>query len=276
MLTGYDAKYLVWREILMADPCPAKAESQYSSVKILIIWILAAVPMPILSFVVGPAIAPVVGMEVALVRWMMIIVGLVWLFILSMIILHRELGSLRWSVIRKRMWFQIPRDPDTGEPKRRLLWWALPAALINGIVVFFIAAPLQDFVLNVFPSLRPLVINGSDLLSPEFEGQWWLLVVMLVSMLFNYFLGEEFLFRGVLLPKMNGAFGRWDWLMNVVLFSFWHWHQPWSILPVIASFLLAGWATRRYKSSWIFFIAHGIDGVFIFVMLVFVVSGLAP
>ncbi|HUV09154.1 MAG TPA: CPBP family intramembrane glutamic endopeptidase, partial [Spirochaetia bacterium] len=173
------------------------------------------------------------------------------------------------------MWFQIPRDPKTGEPKAKLLWWAVPAALLNGIVVFAIASPLQEVVLTVFPSLRPLVMKGSDLLSPEYVGQWWLLGVMLVSMLFNYFLGEEFLFRGVLLPKMNRVFGKWDWFMNVVLFSAWHWHQPWGFLSVIASFLIAGWATRRYKCSWIFFIAHGADGVFIFVMLLLFVSGLS-
>jgi len=27
------------------------------------------------------------------------------------------------------------------------------------------------------------------------------------------------------------------------------------------------WASRRFRSSWIFFIAHGIDGVFIFLMV---------
>ena len=95
-------------------------------------------------------------------------------------------------------------------------------------------------------------------------------------MLFNYFLGEEFLFRGVLLPKMKGVFGRWDWIINVVLFSFWHWHQPWGFLSVVASFLIAGWASRRYQSSWIFLIAHGVDGVFMFAMLLLVVAGLGP
>jgi len=253
-----------------------QSESQYSLAKILGIWVVAAVPMPILSFVIGPAIASQVDLKVEIVRWMSIIVGLVWLFVLSMIVLRRELGTLRWSVIRKRMWYQTPRDPKTGEPKAKLLWWALPAALVNGIVVFTILSPLQEFVINVFPFLRPLVIKGTDLLSPEFVGQWWLLGVMLVSMLFNYFLGEEFLFRGVLLPKMKGVFGRWDWFMNVVLFSFWHWHQPWGFISVIVSFLIAGWASRRYQCSWIFLIAHGVDGVFIFVMLLLVIAGLGP
>ena len=33
-------------------------------------------------------------------------------------------------------------------------------------------------------------------------------------MIFNYILGEELLFRGVLLPRMNGGIGRWDWVAN--------------------------------------------------------------
>jgi len=253
-----------------------QSESQYSLAKILIIWVAAAAPMPILSFVIGPALAPVIGLKVEIVRWMMIIVGLAWLFALSMIVLRRELGTLRWSVIRKRMWFQTPRDPKTGEPKLRLLWWALPAALLNGVIAMtFINTWFHEIVLTVIPFIRPLVIKGSDLLSPEFVGQWWLLGVMLVSMLFNYFLGEEFLFRGVLLPKMKGVFGRWDWFMNVVLFSWYHWHQPWGFLSVIATFIIAGWASRRYKCNWIFVIAHGIDGVVMFVMLTLFIAGLA-
>ncbi len=259
----------------MSNPTVPQSESQYSLAKILVIWVAAAVPMPILSFVIGPALAPVLGLKVELVRWFMIIVGLAWLFVLSMVILRRELGTLRWSVIRKRMWYQYPRDPKTGEPKAKLLWWALPATLVNGIVVFTILTPLQEVVLNVFPSLRPWVLRGEDLLSPEFVGQWWLLGVMLVSMLFNYFLGEEFLFRGVLLPKMKGVFGRWDWLMNVVLFSFWHWNQPWGFLSVIVSFAFAGWLSRRYQCNWIFLIAHGFDGLFLFTMLLLFVSGIA-
>ena len=36
---------------------------------------------------------------------------------------------------------------------------------------------------------------------------------------FNTVLGEELLFRGLLLPRMNGVFGRRDWLANGVLFA---------------------------------------------------------
>ena len=47
--------------------------------------------------------------------------------------------------------------------------------------------------------------------------------------LFNTVLGEELLFRGFLLPRMNGAFGRGDWLANGVLFAAYHLHVPWAM-----------------------------------------------
>jgi len=261
----------------MSNMSVSQSDSQYSLTKILFIWFVAALPMPFLTFLIGPALAPVIGIKVELVRWFMIIVGLIWLFVLSIIMLHRELKTLRWSVIRKRMWYQKPRDPKTGEPTLKPLWWALPAVLISGVVTAtLVGALLQETVLIILPFLRPWVMSGEELLSPEFAGQWWLLGVFLISALFNYFLGEEFLFRGVLLPKMKGVFGRWDWFMNVVLFSFWHWHQPWVFLSAIVALSLAAWASRRYKSNWIFFIVHGADGVFITVMLTLVIAGVGP
>jgi len=261
----------------MNNTTSTQSNDQYSLAKILAIWVAAAVPMPILSFVIGPALAARVDLHPGIARWLMIIVGLMWLFVLAMILQYRELGTLRWPVIRKRMWYQTPIDPKTGEPNAKLLWWGLPAVFLNGLVALSPIDPLlTKFFFSVFPFLEPIFGGGRETLgSPEFVGQWWVLGVLLISMLFNYFIGEEWLFRGTLLPKMNGVFGRWDWLANVVLFATWHWHQPWDWLPIIASFLFAGWASRRFKCNWIFFIAHGGDGVFTLLLVLAVITGLA-
>ena len=61
-------------------------------------------------------------------------------------------------------------------------------------------------------------------------GAWWFFCLILVFLVFNSILGEEFLFRGVLLPRMEGVFGRWSWVANGVLFGVYHVHQPWGIL----------------------------------------------
>ena len=92
----------------------------------------------------------------------------------------------------------------------------------------------------------------------------------------NTILGEEFLFRGVLLPRMEGVFGRWSWLANGVLFGLYHIHMPWSILQNVISgpFVLAlpGW---RYRSTWMAVIIHSAQSVYILVLILGVVLGLA-
>ncbi len=63
----------------------------------------------------------------------------------------------------------------------------------------------------------------------QLVGNWSFFGLFFVMAVFNI-LGEEFFFRGVLLPKMGGVFGKGDWVVNGVLMGAYHWHQPWMIL----------------------------------------------
>ncbi len=45
---------------------------------------------------------------------------------------------------------------------------------------------------RLFPALQPAPYQDiNQLVSPEFQDQWWLLGLALVNCLFNYFLGVE-------------------------------------------------------------------------------------
>lgn len=88
----------------------------------------------------------------------------------------------------------------------------------------------------------------------------WLMVVVLA--LFNTVLGEELLFRGLLLPRMRGTFGSADWLANGMLFGLYHLHQPWSIPgAVVAGVLLFAYPTRRFRSAWMGIAIHSAQSV---------------
>jgi membrane protease YdiL (CAAX protease family) len=92
---------------------------------------------------------------------------------------------------------------------------------------------------------------------------------------FNYFLGEEFLFRGVLLPKMEGVFGKWDWVANAVLFGLYHIHWAPSILSIIVVGLPGIWLSRRFRCNWMYIVIHGIEGIFLFMSILGVILGMA-
>jgi uncharacterized protein len=86
-------------------------------------------------------------------------------------------------------------------------------------------------------------------------------------LVFVSFLGEDLLFRGLLLPRMQGVFGRGDFVANGVLFAFYHLHQPWSIPASLADFIYFAYPARRWQSVWMSVIVHSAQSVFIFFII---------
>ena len=73
---------------------------------------------------------------------------------------------------------------------------------------------------------------------------------------FNTVLGEELLFRGLLLPRMHGAFGDRDWAVNGVLFAAYHVHLPWMIPVTLVDTFLIAYPTKHYRSAWMGIAVH--------------------
>jgi membrane protease YdiL (CAAX protease family) len=249
------------------------------------IWAAAALPMGILGWIIAPALAPdmktnPVGAVVA--RYGALTVGLIWQFILSLIIVYREEGDLRWTTIRRRLRLNTPRDHHTGEPRRKLWLWAIPLLIVVAVWGMLLAPRLTSLWTTLFPFLaEPSSLSlGTALGSPagraHFVGAWGVLALLAVNALFNTVLGEELLFRGVLLPKMNAVFGRWDWLANGVLFGLYHLHQPWGILgSIVSGAFLYALPAKRFRSTWMSMIVHSGQSVYLLFLILGLVLGLA-
>jgi membrane protease YdiL (CAAX protease family) len=113
------------------------------------------------------------------------------------------------------MMYQKPRNPLTGRSSNWLFLWAIPFILLSALVqTGMIGFP--DFDRVVTPLIQDLPqYDLSGLATPEYKGAWSILGFYLITILFNYILGEEFIYRGILLPKMKGVFGKWDWLAKL-------------------------------------------------------------
>ncbi len=253
----------------------AEQADQYNLWQILGIWALVALPMALLAWVVAPAIIPYSPLQPGFTYWLLLIAGMAWQFIVSLAIVYHELGTLRWSAIRQRTWLQTPHDPKTGRPKRKLFWWLLPALLFSFLVQMALAGYLDAPIAWLFPALHPApFMDISQLANLDLKGQWWILGITLTNLALNYFLGEEFLFRGILLPKMRGVFGRYDWVANAVLFGLYHLHKAWMIPSIIVSSLAMTWPSRRFRSNWMAVAVHGAEGILPLVMILAVILGM--
>ncbi|MFT4135889.1 lysostaphin resistance A-like protein [Microbacterium sp.] len=246
---------------------------QLSLRNILLTWLAATAPTAILVWGVWPILRAATTLNPGMLFWLLMICGMVWQFVFSLILLRRELGTLRWSVVAPRVWAQQPRDPRTNAPRPRLWWMIVPIA-----AAFAALTLTADLLVSLMEAAGLTELKGaaiSGLADPAFTGQWWILVVALVSFVFNYVLGEELFFRGVLLPRMRGAFGRWDWLANAILFTLYHTQKLWTLPVVLLTAMPFSWAARRYRTIWFAIVLHSIEGVVVLVLVFTVVSGLA-
>ena len=245
---------------------------QYGVGRIVALWAAVTTPMGLLAFVAEPALAPrVVDLPRGLLHWMLMVVGMAWQFVLSVLMLRCE-GPLDWASLRRRIRLNPPLDPRTGQVRPRLWWWVVAAVLAN-LALGAAAAPLVAAWSRVTGLVEPPWANIQSLGSPEFVGQWWIVALALISSAFNYVLGEELFFRGVLLPRMERACGRWDWVVNTVLFGLYHVHKIWFWPAMIVSSVGYAWVARRYRSLWMAIVVHGVEGVVLVFLVLAVVAG---
>src|SRR5919201_2257581 len=177
---------------------------------ILTIWAGAALPMAALAWLVAPAIADRLSGEgnVPMAKALLacLTVGLIWQAVLVAVLVYREQRSLRWATIRDALWLRSPRSPRTGRVGGRL-WLVL--------IPLMAAFAAEELISDVIPSPANRDMGAfldSHAGKAFLQGAWGWFALVVVLGLFNTVLGEELLFRGFLLPRMNGAFGRRDWV----------------------------------------------------------------
>jgi uncharacterized protein len=254
---------------LQGPPSESQSE-QYSLAKILGIWAAAALPMAALAWVVAPWLAGRLDGPLPLMRALLVglTFGLIWQFVLVLVLVHRERGSLRWPVLKDALWLYSPRSPTTGRVGGRL--WLV---LIPALLIFFAEGLIP--VLNVIPSVPShdlAIFAQSDVFAAFMSGNWVWYAVLVALVVFNTILGEELLFRGVLLPRMQAVFGRFDWVANGVLFAAYHLHEPWVIPSTLVGDTLAlSYPSRRYRSALIGIIVHSSQSILTLVLLLFLV-----
>jgi CAAX protease family protein len=249
-----------------ADAAVSKvAIPQYRRRAILAVWAAAALPMAALAWLVAPALKDEFAgngdVPIAKALIVSLTFGLIWQFVLVAVLVGREQRSLRWSTVREALWLRSPRSPRSGRVGGRVWLVLIP------LIVAFAAEELISGGIPT-PANRDMgAFLGSDAGQSFMSGNWGWFGLILVLLVFNTVLGEELLFRGLLLPRMNGAFGRRDWLANGVLFAGYHLHMPWAIPTTLLDTFILAYPTKRYRSAWIGIAVHSAQSMVIAVIV---------
>jgi membrane protease YdiL (CAAX protease family) len=241
---------------------------QYRPRRVIAVWAAAAIPMAVLAWLVAPVLADRLSGEGHVPMFKALIlsltVGLVWQFVLVAILVGREQGSLRLSIVREVLWLRSPRSPRSGRVGGRV--WLIVIPLIVAFAAFNELIPALGA-----PENRDFVsLLESDAGKAFLEGAWGWYGLIVALLVFTSVLGEELLFRGFLLPRMNGAFGRGDWLANGALFAVYHLHVPWGMPAALLDAFTLAYPTKRYRSAWIGIAVHSAQSL-VFALLILTV-----
>jgi uncharacterized protein len=239
---------------------------QYSRRAVAAVWAAATAPMAAAAWLVAPRLADSMSGPAPLASALLLSLtaGLLWQFVLVLVLVGREQGTLRWPVVREALWLRAPRSPRSGRRGGRLWWVLVPLVLLFGLHDLLPTLP-HDAARDFGPFLESE--EGRAFL----DGAWGWFGIIVAGFFLNTMLGEELLFRGFLLPRMNGAFGSRDWVANGLLFAGYHLHVPWAIPATLVDMFALAWPTKRYRSAWIGILVHSAQSVFLTVAVLVLV-----
>ena len=165
------------------------------------------------------------------------------LIIIGIIILKYEgykLSSITWV---ERLRFRKITSKD--------LIWSIFGLIIIGVLSGFIMKGLE-VIIGDFNHSPPFMS-----FEPLTEGRYWLLLVWFPYWILNI-LGEEFLWRGVMLPRQEIAFGKYAWLIHGFGWGLFHIAFGWQLLiTLIPIIFIQSFIVQNTKNSWNGVIMHG-------------------
>lgn len=202
-------------------------------------------------------------------------VPMLGLIVASLIAYRREGNVMSWSEFTNR--FRLNKMDGKS-------WlWAIGLTLfmvLSAGLLSFTSRWLASFSFLAPPDywpaeLKPTAPAGptSGALPTEFmglplAGNWWILVVLLISLVIATF-GEELWWRGYILPRQELAHGNRTWLVHGLLWTAFHLFAPWNLLAILPGCLALSFVAQRLKNTWPAVIAHGLaNGLLVVIVVV--------
>lgn len=120
----------------------------------------------------------------------------------------------------------------------------IAALVIFMLFIWGITQPLNAIITKKLFSWLPAWYTVQD-----FTGysKQIIIVTLVLNLAVNGILApvvEEYYFRGYLLPRM-AAWGKWSFVMNAILFSIYHFWQPYIYITLLIALLPLSWAVWR-------------------------------
>lgn len=141
-------------------------------------------------------------------------------------------------------------------PTARLILYAA-SLVIFAFIVWGVTQPLDVFITNKFLNWLPSWYTVQDLSG---YGKDKIVITLILNLALNGFIApyvEELYFRGYLLARMQN-FGKYAFVANTILFSLYHFWQPYVFLTLILSLMPMMWLVWKTKDLRLAILTHSL------------------
>lgn len=198
------------------------------------------------------------GMSDVVNFYLTMVLPLTVLLAAALIAFKLEGNDLTWKSLAGR--FRLRRM--TGRD------WLYTLALFLAMVVFQVAlgftakwltqfrlfAPPEFLIPAVDPRIPHQIVTDVFMGIP-LKGQWWIAGLYFLALIFNIF-GEEFWWRGYILPRQELALGSWTWVVHGSFWTLFHVFWKWNLLILLPVCLSLSYVVYKRKNTWIGIVTH--------------------
>jgi membrane protease YdiL (CAAX protease family) len=211
-------------------------------------------------------------------NYMVSVVGMFPLLLLfSLLALRIEIGRISWISLKER--FRI-------RPISKTDWaWTLGlmVVFVGGQVILLSTSTWLASALPLpFPewiphALDPRVAKTSiptEFLGVTLLGRWEIAVAYLMILILNV-IGEEFWWRGYILPRQELRHGRYTWVIHGTLWTVFHLPFWWNLVAILPSTFSLSYVVSKVKNTTPGILVHFLMNGLGFVMILLGIIGVS-
>lgn len=203
-----------------------------------------------------------------------LLIPLIMMLIASLIALRMEGYPLTWAAIQDRFRLKKMDKTDWVWTAASFIVMMIGAGIFGVIGQVLVLRGIIPLPSNIPTALLDPTVDPANImnvftasLGPNAKGNWGLLVVSLILLAFNI-IGEEFWWRGVVLPRQELVHGKNTWLIHGTLWALFHAFKYWSWLGLLPVCLALSFVAQKRRNTWPGIITHFlVNGLSLFPIL---------
>ncbi|MCU7497322.1 MAG: CPBP family intramembrane metalloprotease [Ignavibacteria bacterium] len=192
-----------------------------------------------------------------------------FLLIITALIFYRIEGHpMNLQAFKERIWLSKMDKKD----------WLWTAGLFTlGISAYLLLAPAGKSLAQIGflapPDFFPAEINPTKIprdgyiMDYKLSGQYWIAIIYFIAVVTNV-LGEEFLFRGMILRRQIVKYGNRAWLYHGVIWTLWHFFWKWNLISILPFGLALSYTVYKKQNVLTGIIVHGLMNMLPLVLII--------